>query len=252
MLANENTVENDVVTETDSDENIEGNDAFIEKQKKRGQVPLPTVMLNVDSPNEVVDIAPGEGQLPVSFTSEPGWESLDFVRNFSTSENHFKTEKKVRIILSTYLHVRLKCCDGRFASDPQYVFQALDWIEGNAVASTVHFTQRKQFQTDFTVGCLQNQDNAICMIIEDQTFVSFKGIQGTPQYFHNVILDVLEKIRQYGLYTFFLTCLAAEFECPYIIQVINCTSLCRELSDEVINTMDWDTKFEKYYEVKLY
>ena len=90
------------------------------------------------------------------------------------------------------------------------------------------------------------------MITEDQTFVSFKGIQGTPQYFHNVILDVLEKIRQYGLYTFFLTCSAAEFECPYIVQVINCTSLWRELSDEIINTMDWDTKFEKYYGVKLY
>ena len=40
------------------------------------------VMHNIDVPNisssEIVNIAPGEGQIPVSFTSEPNWEALAF------------------------------------------------------------------------------------------------------------------------------------------------------------------------------
>ena len=72
LLTIEKTVENDAATETNSDKNIKGNDVLKGKQKKKNQVPLPTVMHNVDGPNisanEVVNIAPGEGQLPVFST----------------------------------------------------------------------------------------------------------------------------------------------------------------------------------------
>ena len=47
---------------------------------------------------------------------------------------------------SKYLHSRLKYLRDRSASDPQYIFQALHKIERNAVASTVHFTERKHFK----------------------------------------------------------------------------------------------------------
>ena len=53
-------------------------------------------------------------------------------------------------------------------------------------------------------------------------------------------LDVLAKIRQYGVYTFFLTCSAAEFECPFMIHIIACQS-GEELSNEQISAMDLDT-----------
>ena len=49
------------------------------------------------------------------------------------------------------------------------------------------------------------------MISDDQIFPSFKKIRGIPEYFHNILLDVLSKIRLSEVYTFFLTCSAAEF-----------------------------------------
>ena len=61
--------------QTDSDDEIEGNDKFRERELNESSPPFPTVMHNVDgsniSPSEIVNIAPGEGQIPVSFTSEP-------------------------------------------------------------------------------------------------------------------------------------------------------------------------------------
>ena len=149
---------------------------------------FPTVMDNVDepniSPNEIVNIAPGEGQIPVSFTSEPNWGALAFPKDYSTGRNHFNEEREIPITPSKYVHTRLKCCDDRFASNPQHIFHALDWIERNAVARPVHFAERKQFQSEISVGQLVNHNNGRRMISDDQIFSSFKNIRGTPQYFY--------------------------------------------------------------------
>ena len=60
--------------QTDSNDDIEGNNKFKERELKESSPPFPTVMYNVDgpiiSPSEFVNIPPEEGQIPVSFTSE--------------------------------------------------------------------------------------------------------------------------------------------------------------------------------------
>ena len=118
------------------------------------------------------------------------------------------------------MHARLKCHDDRFASNPQYIFHALDWIERNAVASSIHFAERKQFQGDISAGQLVNTNNVRRLISDDQIFASFKNIRGTPQYFHNMMLDVLAKVRHFGCTTFFLTLSAGEFHWPEIIRIV--------------------------------
>ena len=82
------------------------------------------------------------------------------------------------------------------------------------------------------------------MISEDQIFASFKNIRGTPQYFHNMMLDILAKVRQYGCYTFFLTFSAGEFHWPEIIQIVAC-QYGTTLTVEEVNEMDWSTKAGK-------
>ena len=136
------------------------------------------------------------------------------------------------------MHARLKCCDDRFAANPQYIFHALDWIERNAVASSVHFAERKQFQSEISVGQLVNQDNVRRMICDDQIFSSFKNIRGTLQYAHNMLLGILAKIRQLGVYTFFLTCSAAEFHWSEIIQLL-ARQNGQTLTDEQINEIEY-------------
>ena len=108
--------------QTDSDD-IEGNDKFKERELKEFSRPCLTVMYNVDGPNislgKIVNITPGVGQIPVSFTSEPNWEALAFPKDYSTGRNHFNEEREIPITLSNYVHARLKCCDDRFDANPQ-------------------------------------------------------------------------------------------------------------------------------------
>ena len=239
-LLTHNAKESNNSDQTDSDDYIDGNDKFKEREFKEFSSPFPAVMYDINVPNifssEIVNIAPREGQIPVCFTLEPNWEALAFPKDYSIGRNHFNEEREIPITCSKYVHARLKCCDDRFAANPQYIFHALDWIERNAVASSVHFAERKQFQSEISVGQLVNHNNVRRMISDDQIFSSFKN-GGTPQYFHNMLLDVLAKIRQFGVYTLFLSCSAAEFHWTEIIQVVAC-QYGEILTDEQVNAMD--------------
>ena len=70
----------------DSDEDIEGNDHAYEKEVRDSVLLLPTVLHTTEgpsvSPTQVLNKAPGEGQIPVSFTTEPIWEALAFQKIF--------------------------------------------------------------------------------------------------------------------------------------------------------------------------
>ena len=56
-----------------------------------------------------------------------------------------------------------------------------------------------------------------------------------------MLLDALAKTKQFGVYTFFLTCSAAEFHWTEIIQVV-ARQYGQTLTDEQVNEMDWSTK----------
>ena len=55
--------------QTDSDDNRDGNEKFKNRELKESSRPFLAMMYNVDgsniSPSEIVNIAPGEGQIPV-------------------------------------------------------------------------------------------------------------------------------------------------------------------------------------------
>ena len=158
-------------------------------------------MYNIDGPNisqsEIVNIAPTEAQTLVSFTLQPNWEASVLPEDYSRGRNPFNEEIETPVPPSKYVYTSLKCCDDRFAATPQYIFHRLDRTEINAVASSVNFDERKQFQREISVDQLVNCDNVRKIVSDDQIFSSFKNIRRTPQYFHSMLLDVLAKIRQF-------------------------------------------------------
>ena len=117
LLTDKNASESNNSDQTDSDDDIEGNDKFKESELKESSSTFPTVMY-VDGPNispsEIVNIAPGEGQILVSFTSEPNWEALPFPKDYFTGRNYFNEEREIPITPSIHISCirldRKKCC----------------------------------------------------------------------------------------------------------------------------------------------
>ncbi|XP_033759087.1 uncharacterized protein LOC117341337 [Pecten maximus] len=79
---------------------------------------------------------------------------------------------------------------------------------------------KKSRQSDVSVGQLQNPDRVLSMMKYEELFTSFKKVRGSPQYWKEMQMDMLAKIRQFGPYTFFLTGSAADFHWPELIQIV--------------------------------
>ena len=161
ILTNENA-KHDKADITDSDEEIEGNDSAVKKEQRESVFPCPKLLHGINGtslrPGKVLNIAPCENQIPVSFTQEPDWEALAFVKEFPLGAGHFNEERNVRITLSQYIHARLKNADDHFASNASYVFHELDMIERAAILSYNTFAENKRFQDNVTAG----QANSSC------------------------------------------------------------------------------------------
>ena len=89
---------------------------------------FPVVLHEIAGPNissiEIINIAPAEGQIPVSFTPEPNWEASAFPKEYPNGENYFNEKGDVLITPLKCIPARLKCCDDGFASNPQYISRA--------------------------------------------------------------------------------------------------------------------------------
>ncbi|XP_062618879.1 uncharacterized protein LOC134280486 [Saccostrea cucullata] len=189
----------------------------------------------------IINIAPAEGQRPSSTYTEPNWEYLAFPHLFPHGKNSINVKRVVKLSEKKYANVRLLSTDTRFSECPEYVFQMLDLLEKQQVQNSISITTRKSYHEDISVGQLKDPTRFHRLLTDDHLYATFKTIRGTPQYWQQMQLDMLAKLRQLGPYTFFLTGSAAEFHWPEVIQVIAKT-YGTTLTVDDINAMDWNTK----------
>ena len=107
MLTNNHIEIYDVNLKANSGDESDSDTDDIEIYEK-SQVPLPTVVHQTDGPNittnQILNIAPGEGQRPVSNFTEPNWEALDFVKQYSQGEFHYNSPRDKKLPLqNTYM-----------------------------------------------------------------------------------------------------------------------------------------------------
>ena len=73
-------------------------------------------------------------------------------------------------------------------------FYCLYLQEKEFVKNSINFGECKRFQlAEITAGRLISNEYVHQLISDDKICASFKTLRGTPQYFHNMLLDVLEK-----------------------------------------------------------
>ena len=85
--------------QSDSDDDIEGNDKFKERELNKSSPTFPTAMYSVDRPNispsEIVNVAPGKGQIPVPFHNLTGKYS-HFLKTIPHEETTLTRKEKVQ------------------------------------------------------------------------------------------------------------------------------------------------------------
>lgn len=69
--------------------------------------------------NKILNIAPGEGQVPVSMFYQDHWETLAFPTLFPSGKGLFHEDRQIKISPKKYVISRLLSKDCRFAESPE-------------------------------------------------------------------------------------------------------------------------------------
>ena len=245
----ENSANNDSQEETivDSEDEIDNENPpeVVEYLQQKNCVNSNTCFQQIHGPNvttdNVLNIAPAEGQRPTTFFNEKNWEALAFPKLFPTGKFTFNYQREKSISKKKYFSARLLHKDGRFSETTEYIFHALDILERQTLTDTISITTRKSYFQDISAGQLKDPNKLLKLLSQDQVYASFKNIRGTPQYWQQMQFDMLAKLRQLGPYTFFLTGSAAEFHWTEVIKVV-ARQYGTILSEEEVLKMDWNTK----------
>ncbi|KAJ8310445.1 hypothetical protein KUTeg_012310 [Tegillarca granosa] len=227
IVNNENEIVTDSEDEIEEAALLEIQEHLAHSRSMNNETCLQSQDGNKIQASDVINIAPGEGQVPVSTFREPEWEAIAFPKLFHDGKHTYNTTRSVKLTTKKYINVRLLNIDGQFGECTEYIFQSLHWLETLQLQSIINISQHP--------GILSH------IINDEQLFTSFKSLRGTPLYWQQMQLDMLEKLRQLCPYTFFVATSAAEFQWTKVISVV-AKQYGQQFSKDQMSAMDWETK----------
>ncbi|XP_055088458.1 uncharacterized protein LOC117393626, partial [Periophthalmus magnuspinnatus] len=181
----------------------------------------------------ILNLAPAEGNSPVSLLSDKENEAKCFPKEFPFGRNTFHSPRPVPLTMCRYFINRLLHVDGRFAQNFKFLFLALYMLEVQQVVSKVSIALRKgqsgQTNAAADEGTLEN------LLQYDNGYRFMQPIRGTPPFWQSAQKDLFACIRQLGIPTWFCSFSSADLRWPSLLK----TLLKQEGSTRSVEDLDW-------------
>ncbi|XP_055084859.1 uncharacterized protein LOC117386041 [Periophthalmus magnuspinnatus] len=228
-------------TGTNVNEKTEDLDDELLHDRQRHCMYQDTFFMPVDIAQEALDhyfegilnLAPAEGNSPVSLLSDKENEAKCFPKEFPFGCNTFHSPRPVPLTMCRYFINRLLHVDGRFAQNFKFLFLALYMLEVQQVVSKVSIALRKghsgQANAAAGEGTLEN------LLQYDNGYRFMQPIRGTPPFWQSAQKDLFACIRQLGIPTWFCSFSSADLRWPSLLK----TLLKQEGSTRSVEDLDW-------------
>ena len=199
-------------------------------------------MMSLENPDQIVSIAPAEGQKPLFIMSDPNFELMCNPDKFCYGEGGFGKKRQRKITYRKYFNARLQDIDGRFARDLDYLFVAQYIVECKQVLDDGNnFAWRQKPTQQITASQVKGRSFMSDNVRNDKAYRFLKNVRGSPPYYQRTFYDLLAMIRQLGTPTWFFTLSAADMKWPDMIQIIaRQYGVC--YSDEDVAALSFDEK----------
>ena len=199
-------------------------------------------MMSLENPDQIVSIAPAEGQKPLFIMSDPNFELMCNPDKFCYGEGGFGSKRERKITYRKYFNARLQDIDGRFARDLDYLFVAQYIVECKQVLDDGNnFAWRQKPTQQITASQVKDKSFMSDNVRTDKAYRFLKNVRGSPPYYQRTFYDLLAMIRQLGTPTWFFTLSAADMKWPDMIQII-ARQYGVNYSDEDVAALSFDEK----------
>ena len=193
--------------------------------------------------DNVLNLAPGEGNSPVKMLSDHSNEAKCFPGMFPTGSGTFHDSRPHRLTLCRYFNNRILHADGRFAQNVDYIFYAQYMSEVQQVVSNVSIALRKGKGGQFkkvSSNVLNDEEQFKQLLQFDDGYRFLKPIRGTPSFWQGVQRDLLACVRQLGIPTWFCSFSSADMRWKNLLSSI----LKQEGRTETAEQLEWADRCE--------
>ena len=210
------------------------------------EIPLTTLLdeHSLDK-SEILSVAPGEGQKPLSIFKDPNAEYLAFPTIFCGQKRAANSERHVPVYYSDICKWELRCVDRRVALHLPNLFFKMKKLQIEQVCSKVHLAIRrcKTKGKSYTAGYILKDNMGESLVRLDEGYKIFKTIRNSPQYWENQKRDVFAMIRQLGIPTLFLSLSANDLHWSELIITLGKLVDGNDYTDAIeSNTLSWQTR----------
>ena len=195
--------------------------------------------------NQILSVAPGEGQKPLSIFKDKNAEYLAFPTLFCGQKRVDNSERHVQVYYSDICKWELRCVDRRVALHIPNMFYKMKRLQIEQVSGKVHLAVRrcKTKGKSYTAGYILRDNMGESLVRLDEGYKIFRTIRNSPQYWENQKKDVFAMIRQLGIPTLFLSLSANDLHWPELIVALGKLVDNKDYSDEVENnTLSWEIR----------
>ena len=158
------------------------------------------------------NIAPGQGETPLSMLTDKNAEGMAFPTLFPHGKGMFTDSRQYEDKLShkDYANVRLLSSDRRFAKRSDYIFSLKSHVEREQLVSqaSIHLKkgQRLSNGQKINAGAARNLCKDRMSFYKGTGAYKFmKNVRGSPAYWDAFKYDALAMVKQVGIFTWFLT-----------------------------------------------
>ena len=157
-----------------------------------------------------VDVAPGQGQKPVSVLQDKHVEEKAYPGLYPAAERTYAAERSLKVTLGEWVKNRLTHSDTRFIRDAGYAFFLYQRLQYERLATSISVSLNKrkmvnQFGQHMAGVDLSSEEFYESFIAKDSGYRFLRAIRGTPSYWKNQMNDLIAMVKQLGPPTFFIT-----------------------------------------------
>ena len=192
----------------------------------------------------ILNVAPGEGNRPVSIFRDKYSEELAYPGIFLGQKRPDNADRISAVHYSEICKSELRRSDRRAAMCVENIFFKTKKLQMKILLGQTQVALRKcqRNGSTITAGQLKQPGAIDNMIRHDQGFKFLRALRGSPPYFEKAKNDIFAMIRQLGPASLFCSLSSAETQWIHLLRILGKLVDEKEYTNNELENLNWEDK----------
>ena len=193
---------------------------------------------------DILNVAPAEGNRPLSIFRDKCCEELAYPSIFVGMKRPEIKERKVKVQYSNICKSELRRSDRRAAMCVENIFFKAKKLQMKIILGKSHIALRKckVNSRSLNAGHIKQEGALERLIRHDEGYKFLTALRGSPSYFEKAKKDLFAMIRQLGPASLFCSFSSAETRWIHLLRILGQVVDHKQYTDDELENLNWEEK----------